>query len=240
MPQIRVITFDLDNTLWNLHPVILGAERRTVRWLAARVPQVRALYRDSNELSAIRESLIRERPGIVHDVSKLRKELTWRCLRSLGVGANRARRLSQSAFEVFLDARHEVEFFDGAIDTLQRLARHYTLGSLTNGNADPSRLGLDKVFSFSFSAAMVGAGKPATDMFEKALRHSGVRPEEAVHVGDHPVEDIRAAARVGMYTVWAKGLSRPARKGADASAEPTVAIERLPDLRAAITYIESL
>ena len=240
MPRIRVITFDLDNTLWDLKSVLSGAERRMVRWLEEAVPEVMAVYAKGGALADIRAGLIEEQPAIVHDVSRLREELTWRCIRSVGRDEESARRLARGAFQVFLDARHEIEFFDGAIDALERLSRNYTLGSLTNGNADPRRLKLDRYFSFSFSAADVGAGKPAPALFEAALGHSGARPDEAVHIGDHPIDDIQGAANVGMHTIWANGAVRRLLPEGNAAVQPTVEIEALDELDGAIKYIEGL
>lgn len=240
MPRIRLITFDLDNTLWNVHPVITGAERKMAQWLEERVPEVMAFYADPSAVSEIRLALIEEWPGIAHDVSKLREELVYRCIRRVGHDDGPARRLAAGAFDVFLDARHEIEYFEGALDVLARLSRSYTLGSLTNGNADPKRLKLDRYFSFSFSAAMVGAGKPAPAMFEAALRHQGVGAGEAVHIGDHPDDDIQAAANVGMHTVWVNGPTQRALRQVQVSAQPTVEIEQLDELIGAIQQIESL
>ena len=240
MPRIRVITFDLDNTLWDVYPVISGAEQRMVRWLEAAVPEVMALYTDGGAVADIRADLIDEQPAIVHDVSRLREELTYRCIRRAGRDAESSRQLARGAFGVFLEARHDIEFFDGALDVLERLSRHYILGSLTNGNADPKRLQLDRFFSFSFSAATVGTGKPAPDMFEKVLSHNGVLAEEAVHVGDHPIDDVQGASSVGMHTVWANGPEQRALRQAETAVEATVEIERLDELDDAIRHIESL
>ena len=240
MPRIRVITFDLDNTLWDVNTVIAGAERRMTGWLGERAPRVLTLYRDGSTVPAIRAELTGEHPDIVHDVSRLREELLYRCIRRAGLGEERARDLARAAFTVFLDARHEIEFFDGALDVLGRLSRNYTLGSLTNGNADPARLKLDRFFAFSFSAASVGVGKPAPAMFEKVFRHNRVAPDETVHVGDHPVDDIEGAANVGMHTVWTKGPHQQTAFAREAATEPTARIERLDELEDAIRVIEKL
>ena len=39
MPPIRAICFDLDNTLWDVFPVIMRAERAMYDFLAARYPK---------------------------------------------------------------------------------------------------------------------------------------------------------------------------------------------------------
>ncbi len=240
MPRIRVITFDLDNTLWDLTTVIADAERRMVAWLDEQVPEAATLYRDGSTVPEIRAGLIEEQPAIVHDVSRLREELLYRCMGRAGFAEAPARDLARRAFTLFLDARHEVEFFTGAFNVLERLSRNYRLGSLTNGNADPKRLKLDRYFAFSFSAASVGASKPAPAMFEKVLSHNGVRAHETIHVGDHPVDDIEGAANVGMHTIWTRGPHQRTTFATATRTEPTLKIEQLDELEDAVRAIEEL
>ena len=240
MPRIRVITFDLDNTLWNVQTVIGNAERRMRTWLTDNVPEVMELYVDGESVRHIREALVAERPDIVHDLSKLREEVIFRSIRQCGHDAPSARKLAQGAFAEFFEARHNVEYFDGALEALEALSSNYTLGSLTNGNADAKKLGLDRFFSFSFDAAGIGIGKPAPDMFEAALRHNRVSADAAVHIGDHPVDDIQAAQNVGMHTVWTNGPIQRSLRQSEVAVEPTVEIEELVELTAAIEHIEGL
>ena len=110
--------------------------------------------------------------------------------------------LAAGAFAEFLDWRHRIEFFPNALDVLEELAGSYTLAALTNGNANFERLGLDRFFSFGYCAADVGASKPHPAMFERAIAHAGVAAREAVHVGDHPVDDVQGANGVGMASIW--------------------------------------
>ncbi len=48
-------------------------------------------------------------------------------------------------------------------------------------------------------------------MYLAALAAAGVAPEEAIHIGDHPEQDVAAAAALGMKTIWAniQGLRWP-------------------------------
>jgi 16S rRNA (cytidine1402-2'-O)-methyltransferase len=119
-----------------------------------------------------------------------------------GVLEEDARALARQAFHIFLDARHEVELFDGALEILDILSRDYVLGALTNGNADIRRLEVSRFFDFGYSSASVGVSKPAPEMFRAALAHARSHPEEAVHVGDHLLDDIEGASGVGMHTIW--------------------------------------
>jgi putative hydrolase of the HAD superfamily len=104
---------------------------------------------------------------------------------------------------VFHDARNRVTFFPGALEVLETLADSYTLGALSNGNADLKRIGIRELFGFHHSAESIGRRKPDPDMFQAALLSAGVRPEQALHVGDHPVEDVDAARQHGFHAVWA-------------------------------------
>jgi putative hydrolase of the HAD superfamily len=46
------------------------------------------------------------------------------------------------------------------------------------------------------------ASKPDRRIFDLALRRLGVRPAEAVFVGDHPEIDIRGAQDADMRAIW--------------------------------------
>ena len=163
-------------------------------------------------------------------------------LRRAGYGDADAGRLAVQAFAAFMEARHDIEFFDGALEALATLSRRFVLGSLTNGNADPKKLKLDRYLTFSFCAADVGAMKPAPNLFLKALQHSGVLADQAVHVGDHPVHDIAAAANVGMHTLWVNGPEQRSLRPASVpdKAPATVEIERLDEVVDAIERIEGM
>ena len=255
MPRLRVITFDLDNTLWNVRTVIGGAERRLVAWLDAETPAAAAIYRNSTDVMAMRSRLIDEQPQLAHDISSLRVAILHQVMRQSGHGEVQARQLAARAFEVLIEARHDIEFFDGALSALANLSRRYALGSLTNGNADPKRLKLDRYFSFSFCAADVGASKPAPELFEAALRHTGAAPHEVAHIGDHPIDDIAAAAHMGLHTIWFNGPVQREMREESASvdlrtglplviespkAPATVEITHLDELVDAVERIESL
>lgn len=201
MPEIKLVTFDLDNTLWNVEAVIRRAEARMRAWLHDRVPEYGSRIPTEAVLD-LRNAVLQEHPELRHDLSRLREEILFRAISHCGYRDREARQLAREAFGIFLEARHEVEFFEGALETLDYLSRQYLLGALTNGNADFARLKLDRYFRFGYSAASVGVGKPAPPMFQAALRHTGIDAAEAVHVGDHLHDDVQGASGVGMHTIW--------------------------------------
>ncbi|MCZ6501564.1 MAG: HAD-IA family hydrolase [Gammaproteobacteria bacterium] len=195
--MIRVIAFDLDDTLWAVKPVIINAEKRLNDWLKQEIPQ---LNYDVSSMRELRHELLEEDPNLGNRITEFRRRLIERAM--LLSQVDQATELSHQAMDVFLIARNEVEFFEGAIETISMLANQFILGALSNGNADIRRLGLDGYFSFAFSAEEVGAPKPANDLFRRALAHTRTKPGQMIYVGDNPVLDIDAAIRAGLHTVW--------------------------------------
>lgn len=206
-PRVKLITFDLDNTLWPVDEVIRRAERQCQAWIADRYPDAAAVM-TAVRVRELRDLLLKEKPGYVHNLTALRRDALARGFREAGYCTEEAGRLSAQAFEVFHDARNEVVFFPGAVEMLETLADSYMLGALTNGNADLRRVGLGDLFAFQHSSESIGRRKPERDMFDAALASAGVAASAAVHVGDHPLEDVDAARRHGFQAVWANLLDQ--------------------------------
>ena len=76
--NIRCITFDLDDTLWPVKPVILKAEQALYQWLCEHYPRVTDTY-TVQQLTQQRVTLTMRYPDISHDVSLLR----WQFLAEL-------------------------------------------------------------------------------------------------------------------------------------------------------------
>ncbi len=62
-------------------------------------------------------------------------------------------------------------------------------------------LGLTRLVDFIVISAEVGVRKPDPGIFRMALEKAGVRPEDAIHVGDLPEEDAEGARRAGLTPV---------------------------------------
>jgi len=207
---VRLITFDLDDTLWAGDTVIAEAERRLRGWLAEHAPGALERF-DPDTMRALRAELLADAPELEHDVGALRLRLLERALERSGYAPTRACDLARDAFEAFIAARHEVELFPDALETLAALSSRYLLGALSNGNADIARIGIDRHFAFHLSAADVGRKKPHPAMFEAALERAGTQPEETLHVGDHLEDDVSGAAGAGILPVWLNrgGIPKP-------------------------------
>ncbi len=224
-PVIKIIAFDLDDTLWAVHPVIRRAEEKLGHWLKAETPD---LAYDVHTMRGLRDEVIAQDPSLAHRLTELRRQVIERAMLQSGLPDGAALKLSHAAMEVFLAARSEVEFFDGALEVIARLARNYQLGALTNGNADIDKSGLGEHFSFAFSAEQVGAPKPAPDLFHAALAHTGCQPGEMVYVGDDPIKDIDPANSLGLHTVWLKHNWQQTVTGTTSPDRTITSISELP------------
>jgi len=205
---IRLITFDLDGTLWDVEPVLVRAEQELERWLHRRCPD-HAPRLGRQRLLELRMQLCRRQPQLLSHLSQLRHTALEQALRESGMAPAQAAKLAAEGLEVFLEFRHQVQYFDQVLQTLEQLSRHYLLGALTNGNADIRRLGLDCYFSFAFSAEALGSRKPEPGHFQAALKQAETPPGQAIHIGDHPRDDIWGAQRQGMHTIWVNIEEQP-------------------------------
>lgn len=199
--RIRLLTFDLDNTLWDVNLVIRRAEATMIDWLDRHRPHWRAI--GPAGLPLLRQQILQAHPQFAHDLTTLRKLLLLELLLQTGHSREDARTGSEMAFDAFYSERNQVELFPGVRQTLESLSKDYELHALSNGNADIHRAGLGDLFQHHFSAAGVGRAKPHPDMFLAALKASGHVAAEAVHIGDHPEQDVAAAQALHWRTVWA-------------------------------------
>lgn len=200
MTAISLLTLDLDNTLWDVESIIVKADADMHVWLDQHYPAWRAL--GVSGFNAIRQQVLNERSDIAHDLSALRLAMLEQLLLATGYDNERAKAGAAGAFDVFYAGRNRVVLFDGVAETLTRLAERFPLYALSNGNADLQRTGVARWFKGHFSAAKAGHPKPHPRMFEQALAQAGVHPGQAVHIGDHPAQDVAAAQAVGLRSVW--------------------------------------
>jgi putative hydrolase of the HAD superfamily len=223
---MRVISFDLDDTLWAIDPVIQRANRVLFAWLAARYPLITQGHTPQS-LHEVCLGFMRARPQQKHDLTRLRKDF----LRHLGQAVGYTDDFADEAFEVFFVERNTVELFPEVEAVLARLAQRYTLVALSNGNACIERIGLTRYFSASVNSAKVGAAKPDPAMFHAALAELGESAEAMLHVGDHPEHDILGAQRAGVRAVW---LNRHAAEWPSHLAQPDA---QLVDLQALVALL---
>jgi FMN hydrolase / 5-amino-6-(5-phospho-D-ribitylamino)uracil phosphatase len=199
--HIRALAFDLDNTLWDVEPVIERAEQILHAWLAAHYPRIPELF-SLEAMRTARYELARAQPERAYDYTWLRVESLARHARACGYDAA----VADEAFEVFFAARNEVETFADVRPALARLSGRFALASLSNGNADLVRIGLADLFTVSLNARGIGCAKPDRRVFEALATALALKPLEIAYVGDDPYLDVEGARSAGMHTIWMNRL----------------------------------
>lgn len=228
MHGIRAIIFDLDDTLWEVGPVILRAEHAMHEFLARNYPRVTSLH-DLHSMREVRARMAIEHPSMRHDFTWLRLEALRRHARE----ASYPESLADEAFEVFYRVRNEVTLYDDVLPALEALAGRFRLFALSNGNADLGRVGLGRYFESALAARDAGMLKPDPRIFALLLGRAGLRCDEVLHVGDDPEADVEGARAAGVAPVW---LNRRALPWPRTTAAPAV-IRGLDELAAAVPWV---
>ncbi len=221
--HLRLICFDLDNTFWPIEPVIQAADRAVQEWLHMTYPALAA----ATSAAALREArfeLARQNPEQAYDMTWLRIEALARCADAQGLSMA----IGREGFEVFIEARHRVEFYADVQPALQLLGRKYRMATLSNGNADMRRIGLAHHFEFTLNAATLGAAKPDPRVFQKVLDLSQLAPAEVLYVGDDPDHDITGPKKLGLRTAWMR--RDPSRQLPVGVQPPDLVLATLADL----------
>ncbi len=197
LEHIAAISLDLDDTLWPIAPVIEDADRQLHDWLRRNCPRA-APHWPIAAMRELRERVASENPHLAHDFSEQRRTSLRIALLPHGYDEDHV----EGAFDAFFVARNRVRCYPDVVPALERLAAHYPLISLSNGNADLERIGLAPYFRGSIRAAEFGEAKPAAGIFHAACEHLGLAPHTVLHVGDDPQHDVAGAGAAGLCTAW--------------------------------------
>ena len=201
--RFAALIFDLDDTLWEVAPVIVRAEHAMYRFLAQHYPRVTQRH-DLHSMRDRRAAMVAAFPHMRHDFTWLRLA----ALREHATEAGYDASMADAAFEVFYAARNEVELYPDVLPTLAVLKRHHRLFALSNGNADLELIGLADYFELHVTARAAGALKPDRRAFRCLLDACGVDSARLLHIGDDPDADIGGAQDAGLSTAWINRTSR--------------------------------
>lgn len=99
--------------------------------------------------------------------------------------------------------------YPGVIPTLKKLKKHYRLGIVSDAPKLKvyqrlEKLNLTKFFDIVVAFEDTRRKKPSRLPFKKALKELGIKPSEAVFIGDWPDKDIKGAKSIGMRTIFAR------------------------------------
>lgn len=196
-PWPHAILFDLDDTLWPIEPVIRQAEEALHGWLQTNAPRVAERFSIEN-LRQARLALLAQQPKFQLDLGALRRAGLIAAFEAAGEDIDKV----EAAMVRFFAARNAVIPYDDVLPGLMRLKGRVLVGSISNGNADLQAIGLSHHFKVSVAAHQLGCRKPDAAIFLAACDQLGVRPADAVYVGDDVLLDVQGAQDAGLRAVW--------------------------------------
>jgi HAD superfamily hydrolase (TIGR01549 family) len=108
-------------------------------------------------------------------------------------------------FKDFIDT---LELREDAKKLLRQVKKRSTLALISNFTHAPviykslRKTGISEFFNAIVVSEKVGWRKPSSHIFQEALTNLQIQADEAVFIGDSPIEDIKGAKQAGMKTVF--------------------------------------
>lgn len=200
--NVRALSFDLDDTLYNNKPVIRNAFLVLYNYLVDKYPRIVEHYDFNRFLLAAKN--IREHQPSTANLTNLRRIHIQQVLTDSGYDCAP----DKKAFDVFWQARQKVTLYDGVHSLLETLSQQLPLVAISNGNACIKAIGIDQYFQYSISASDTGKPKPDSSMFLLACKKLEIQPVQLIHIGDDIHHDIDGAFNAGCRSIWFNGAMR--------------------------------
>ena len=222
--HLRVLTFDLDDTLFPCGAVVARANAALLDGFVAH-----GVTLSSAETITERIRMVRSQSPVKLTYSAMRRRAIASILASATDAAEDSEAIvtqSGMLFDVWLAARHQAAeelLYDGAVEAIRECVSAHPnaiVGAVTNGRGDPMYMPMLKsLFHFTVSGEddeVFPDRKPSPAIYSHALERaaSACQAELAadgatealaaswVHVGDCLVNDVDASKAVGAKTIW--------------------------------------
>lgn len=195
--MIKAVLFDLDGTLVNRDASVekfIGNQYESLKKLLGHIPK--ELYTSKFIELDSRGYVWKDKVYQQLIAEFYIKGITWESLLQ----------------DYLLEFKNHCVPFPNLIRMLEALkAKSIILGIITNGRGQFQldnilALGIEKYFETILISEWEGMKKPDHEIFEKALKQLNVLANECVYIGDHRENDIKAARKVGMKTIWKKDI----------------------------------
>ncbi len=206
--EIKHLFFDLDHTLWDFDKN--SAEAYNILLSEINFPgdfetfhriyePINSKYWNDYAAGKVNKEQVRN--------NRLKETLKYF---DIHIQETEAKRLAGKYLELLAQGR---KLFDGTLEMLACLKKHYRLHLITNGFAEVQETkilnsGLKDFFETFTITERLGVLKPHPRVFLHALRQAGAFAHESVMIGDSWKSDIIGALNVGMHAVFFDPLDR--------------------------------
>jgi len=216
--KLHLITFDLDDTIFPIGPVVAEANDAMILRLQT------FGYTDAND-----DEIVAASKRIRTELREVGEALTYTDLRKQSIRREIMRLTNlqhhqvddsvvEDVFDSWLSMRHasaDKYLFSGCVDALEAIRQQHPdaiIGAITNGRGNPLCMPSVKDF-FHFCVSGEDEGvfpkrKPDKGIYEAALKTFFNLREESldslnwIHVGDDLANDVGAAAMLGAKSIW--------------------------------------
>lgn len=134
-------------------------------------------------------------------------DLTRDWMAKIGLPADRLDDIMQIARERLYGPKQKIFWlYEDTVSALDRLrSKGVRLAVISNWDYSLHRvvrqLNIQHYFEKVYASLEVGVEKPEPFIFTNALAELGAKPEETLHIGDNPLDDVQGARGVGMHAV---------------------------------------
>lgn len=201
MKNTKAIFFDAGGTLVRPFPSVGGLYAETAERFGTRL--------DPNLLELEFQAAWKRRGGLASlgsEISETKERIWWHSLVSEVIQPFGMFARFEEFFNVLyrsFEKKESWEIYPDVWSTLRFFRENnFVLGIVSNWDLRLERvmqnLGLAHRFDFMIGSSSFGATKPDVKIFLEASRRAGVKPQEAVHIGDSYDEDFLGATAAGV------------------------------------------
>lgn len=209
MDNVKVLIFDLDNTLINYGGVTEKAWRLTCQKCIEKYEINIEAKKLADEIMKVNNLLWedeKKRPKGNFSFHELRKSIVSEALEHLKIDNNE---IIEFLVSHYSKCKYEsIYVFEDVFDTLTELKkRGYFIALLTNGDGQfqrekLKRFHMEKLFDGIFIDGEQGVGKPEKEAYDNVLKMFQVKPSEACMIGDHYLWEVVAPISYGLKAIW--------------------------------------
>ncbi|MBS5116194.1 MAG: HAD family hydrolase [Erysipelotrichaceae bacterium] len=209
MDLVRLLIFDLDNTLINYGGLTQKAWQLTCERLINSYQLDLDANKLANEIVAVNNLIWEDeskRPKGNFSFNELRTSIVTKALQNLNIENEE---IVNYLVNQYSKCKHEVIYvFEDVEVTLKKLKkRGYLIALLTNGDSafqreKLQRFDLEKLFDGIFIDGEQGVGKPEKRAYFNVLNYFKVSPNQACMIGDHFLWEVIAPKKYGLKAIW--------------------------------------
>ncbi len=229
---IKLLSFDLDNTIYDCQSVLTKAEDWFTGYLCDRYG-LGGACRDYAFWKAIKKDVLKNNPNLANDVTELRVRSLILAFDYLKVPLENGYATASSLVARFIEKRSKGYIEPNIVNMLLNLKKVFPLVAISNGNLMPKVLGIEGIFEKDYRPNLEGTRrKPYADLFSLCAKEYHLKPHEILHIGDDPYTDVLGAVHAGCLCAWLyRGYSGISDDERQIRALPHVVFDRIEELQ---------